>query len=76
MCSFHPQKKSSLHRNSFFLHPILKENVPFFSSLHIDHLDPLEKVERGLKHIFLIVDGFTKFIRLYPCKLTKKYSNI
>lgn len=52
-----------------YLHPIPKESLPF-QTIHVDHLGPLEKTGRGLKHIFLIVDGFTKFIRLYTCKST------
>lgn len=52
-----------------YLHPIPKDNLPFHT-IHIDHLGPLEKTGQNFKHIFLIVDGFSKFIRLYPCKST------
>lgn len=34
-----------------YLYPIPKEKLPFHT-IHIDHLGPLEKVERGFKHIF------------------------
>jgi len=47
-----------------------RKNYRFTTTVHIDHLGPLEKAGRGYKHIFLIVDGFTKFVRLYPCKST------
>lgn len=43
-----------------YLHLIPKENLPFYTI----HLGPLEKAGRGFKHtrIFLIINGFTKFI--------------
>jgi len=37
--------------------------------LHKDHYGPIAK-GRANKHIFLIVDGFTKFVRLYTTKTT------
>lgn len=52
-----------------FLHSIPKGDTPFHT-VHLDHYGPLEKSTRGYKHIFAIIDGFTKFIRLYPCKST------
>lgn len=35
------------------LHSIPKESVPFHT-VHVDHLGPLKKTERGFKHIFLL----------------------
>lgn len=52
-----------------YLHSISKANVPF-DTVHVDHYGPLSKTGRGFKHIFIIVDAFTKHIRLYPCKST------
>lgn len=60
---------STSGKSEGYVHPIPKENLPFYT-VHIDHLGPLEKAGRGFKHIFLIVDRFTNFIRLYPCKST------
>lgn len=40
-------------------------------TVHVDHLGPLEKTGKGYRHVFVIIDAFTKFIRLYPCKSTK-----
>lgn len=57
-------------QNIGFLHNIDKEDQPW-STLHIDHLEPLEKTENGYKHIFLLVDAFTKFAILKPTKTTK-----
>lgn len=51
------------------LHSIEKGNRPF-QTVHVDHYGPLGKTGRGFKYIFNIVDGFTKFIKLYPCKTT------
>ena len=52
-----------------YLHSLPKGNIPF-QTIHVDHYGPLEKSGRGFKHILSVVDGFTKFIRLYPCKST------
>ena len=57
-------------KKEVYLHSISKNNVPF-DTIHIDHYGPLEKTGKGYKHIFSIIDAFTKFIRLYPCKSTK-----
>jgi len=52
-----------------FLHSIPKKKVPFATN-HIDHFGPLEKTGKGYRHLLIIVDAFTKFIRIYPCKST------
>ena len=49
-----------------FLHPVPKGGLPF-QAIHVDHYGPLERTGRGYKHVLSIVDGFTKFIRLYAC---------
>lgn len=41
-----------------------------FHTIHIDHMGPLEKTKKGKLHILAIVDGFTKFIRLFGTKTT------
>lgn len=38
--------------------------------LNIDHFGPLEKTENGYRHIFLIVDAFSKFTWLHSVKTT------
>lgn len=53
-----------------YLHGIPKGDRPFLS-LHVDHLGPFEKTENNNKFILVIIDGFTKFVRCYPCKTTK-----
>jgi len=58
-----------------FLHSIPKGNLPF-QTCHIDHYGPLEKTSKSYKYILLVVDAFTKFLRLYPCKSTTSSETI
>jgi len=39
-------------------------------TIHIDHLGPLEKTATRNKYIFVVIDAFTKFVRLYVCRTT------
>lgn len=52
------------------LHSIPKGKTPF-EVLHIDHLGPLPNTKNKKKHIFLVIDGFTKFVKLYAVKSTQ-----
>uniref|UniRef100_A0A2S2QL03 RNA-directed DNA polymerase n=1 Tax=Sipha flava TaxID=143950 RepID=A0A2S2QL03_9HEMI len=56
-------------RQEGFLHTIDKGDVPL-DTWHIDFLGPLSSTARGYKHIFAIVDAFTKFCWLFPTKST------
>jgi hypothetical protein len=51
-----------------FLHSIKKDNI-LFQTIHVDHFHLLEN-SNGMKYILSIVDGFTKFIKLYTYKWT------
>lgn len=51
------------------LHIYDKSTRPF-ETLHIDHYGPLETTEREHKHIFIVIDAFTKYVLLYPVKFT------
>jgi len=51
------------------LHHIPKTPIPFYT-IHIDHYGTIEKTGKKNKYLFLIIDAFTKFVRLYPCKTT------
>lgn len=44
-----------------------RKPIPF-DTIHIDHLGPIGKSKRGFDHILSIVDGFTKFERLFATK--------
>ncbi|GJQ73841.1 hypothetical protein Trydic_g18778 [Trypoxylus dichotomus] len=52
-----------------FLHTLDKGDLPFYT-IHFDHCGPLEKIKCGNRYIFAIIDGFTKFCKLFPCKTT------
>lgn len=56
-------------KNDCFLNPIDKNPVPL-DTYHIDHLGPLPSTKKTYNHIFVVIDGFTKFIWLYPVKNT------
>jgi len=47
-----------------------KGNVPFHT-IHIDHYGPLCTTLGKFRHIFIIVDGFSKFLTLYPVRSVK-----
>lgn len=52
------------------LHSIPKGNAPF-TDLHVDHVGPLTKVNSTRKrYVLLVIDGFTKFIKLYATGTT------
>jgi len=51
------------------LHSIPKGNIPL-DTLHVDHLGPMDKQCLSKKYVFLIVDAFSKYVKLYPTKTT------
>lgn len=57
------------------LHPIPKGKLPF-DTLHIDHLGPLPTSGSNKKHILVVVDGFTKFKKLYSTKTISSKESI
>ena len=57
-------------RKEGFLNSIEKVSKPF-DTIHIDHLGPLNKTARKNQHLLVIIDAFTKHVRLYPTKTTK-----
>lgn len=58
-----------------FLHSIPKGKLPFVT-IHVDHLGLLEKTKKGYRHVLVVIDAFTKFIRTYPCKSTTSEESI
>ena len=56
-------------RQEGFLHALPKDEVPL-STYHMDHIGPLESTHKGYKHILVVVDGFSKFVWLYPTRST------
>lgn len=57
------------------LHSIPKGKLPFHT-LHIDHLGPLSTSKSKHKHIFVVVDGFSKFVKLYAVRTTSSKETI
>lgn len=49
--------------------------VPF-AVLHIDHFGPLSESKQACKHILLVIDAFTRFTHLFPCKSTSSKESI
>lgn len=52
-----------------FLHIYEKHDKPFHT-IHIDHIGPFAETSRHYKHVLIVVDGFTKFVKVYPTKST------
>lgn len=58
-----------------YVHSIPKGNVPF-ETLHIDHYGPVDKRHPSKRYVFLVIDAFTKFVRLYATKTTASSESI
>jgi len=57
------------------LHSIPKGSIPF-DTLHIDHLGPLDKQCLSKRYVFLVIDAFTKYVKLYATKNTASHEAI
>ena len=51
------------------LNSIKKGEGPL-DTFHVDHLDPLPSTKKSYNHIFVVINGFTKFVWLYATKST------
>lgn len=51
------------------LHSIPKKPVPF-DTIHIDHFGPLPSINSKQKHLLVVIDAFTKFVKVYPATST------
>lgn len=52
-----------------YLHNIPKGKVPFHT-LHIDHCGPMDKKLLVKQYIFVVIDAFSKYVKLYATKTT------
>lgn len=52
-----------------FLHMIEKGELPL-DTFHVDHLGPQPTTRKSYKHIFAVIDAFTKYVWLYATKTT------
>ena len=55
--------------NNRNLHSIQKESYPF-DTLHIDHFGPLPISSLKKKYLLVVINAFTKFVKLYPITST------
>lgn len=65
-CIMYSVPAHSGHRT---LHPIPKRPIPF-DTVHVDHFGPLPALISKRKHILVIVDAFTKHVKLYAVNST------
>lgn len=61
--------KNKTHAREGLLHPIEKIEKPFHT-LHIDHLGPFVRSNRGFSYLLVVVDAFTKFCFIKPVRNT------
>jgi len=52
-----------------FSTPIDKVQEPL-GTYHVDHVGPLTETKKKYNHILAVVDGFSKFVWLYPTRST------
>lgn len=57
------------------LHPIPLPEAPM-ERLHLDHLGPFPKSQRGNSYVLVVIDALTKFVQLYSVKTTRGAESI
>lgn len=58
-----------------WLQPLNKDDRPL-ETYHVDFLGPISSTKKSYAHILAVVDGFSKFIWLYPTKSTTSEETI
>lgn len=58
-----------------FVRSIPKEKVPF-DTIHVNHFSPINRDKTTKKYVFLVVDAFTKHVKLYAVKSTTSRETI
>lgn len=58
--------KSKNHTNRNQVHSLVSKNI--LETIAIDYLSNLIKTKEGYRHIFVITDTFSKFVKAYPTK--------
>lgn len=48
---------------------IPKKPIPF-DTLHLDHFDPLPSLTSKRKYVLVVIDAFTKYVKLYSVNST------
>jgi len=59
----------SVGKHEGHLHCIPKGQLPF-DIYHIDHYGPIDKERSAKRYLLVVIDSFTKFVKLYPTKTT------
>ncbi|XP_036325533.1 uncharacterized protein K02A2.6-like [Rhagoletis pomonella] len=65
-CSIYSAPARSNEHNMF---SIPKRPIPFYT-IHLGHFGPLPALRSKRKHILVMIDAFTKFVKLYPVNST------
>lgn len=60
-------KKGNHGKGEGELYPIEKSSIPM-DTVHIDHVGPFPKSSSGNMYILTIIDGFSKYFVVLPCK--------
>lgn len=71
-CSY---SKSIGGKKPGYLHPIEKADTPF-DTIHVDHVGPFIRSNKGNMYILVIVDAYTRYIYLKPVRNTKSSTSI
>lgn len=59
----------SVGKKEGYLHCIPKGQMPF-EIYHLDHFGPIDKKQLIKRYLLVVIDSFTKFVKLYPTKTT------
>jgi len=59
----------SVGKKEGYLHCILKGQTPF-EVYHIDYYGPIDRDRLTKRYLLVVIDSFTKFVKLYPTKTT------
>lgn len=60
-------KKGNYGKTEGRLYPINKSNTPM-DTVHVDHVGPFPKSSSGFMYILTLIDAFTKYFVVIPCK--------
>jgi len=58
-----------------FIHGIPKGSISF-EVIHIDHFGPVDRINTARKYVFVVIDAFTKHVKLYAIKSTTTQETI
>lgn len=58
-----------------FRHGIPKGSEPFVT-IHVDHYGPVDRSHATKRYVFLVIDAFTKYVKLYAVKTTTSRETI